>query len=77
MSIEVTLDEVAQATFKTHEDVMRLHLRAIACHCECLGMNAENCVAACAGTAVPYPEFAYQASLLKWGLTDEEGKLIN
>lgn len=56
-------------------EAVKLHTRALACHCECLGMNAENCVAACAGIAVPYPETAYQASLLKWGLIGKEGDI--
>lgn len=76
MKAEVTLDEVAQATFKAHEDVMRLHFRAIACHCECLGMNAENCAAACAGTTPAYSERAYYSVMQKWGLINEDGDVM-
>lgn len=73
MSVEVTLDKVAQATFKVHEDMMRLHFRALACHCECLGMNAENCRAMCIGKVTPYDDDSYLATMRKWGLIDEKG----
>ena len=72
----VTLDEVAQTIFKAHENVMKLHLRALACHCECLGMNAENSFAICLGKQIPYNDDSYLAALQKWGLINEKGKPI-
>lgn len=73
MSIKVTLDEVTQATFKVHEDTMRLHFRALACHCECLGMNAENSFAVCIGKQIPYGDDSYITTMRKWELVDEQG----
>lgn len=56
-------------------EALRLHTRALACHCECLGMNAENCIAVTAGTPVPHGEMAYQHIMQKWELIDDEGKI--
>jgi len=74
--MEVTLDEVVQTTYEIHEKVMKLHFRAIACHCECLGMNAENCHAMCIGSSIPYGNDSYLEAMLKWGLINEEGKPV-
>lgn len=60
----------------THKDIIKVHCRALACHCECLGMNAENCQAMCADTKVPFGDSAYNLTLQKWGLINEEGKPI-
>ena len=51
-----------------------LHAKALACHCECLGFNAANMVAAMADVRVPYPEEAYFQAMQKWGLVDKNGK---
>lgn len=55
-------------------NMLELHSRAIACHCECLGMNAENALAVCSDSAPPYGDGAYHLVMQKWGLTDERGK---
>lgn len=55
-------------------NILKLHANALSCHCECLGMNAENCVAACAGSIAPYSHDAYIETIQKWGLIDKEGK---
>jgi len=56
--------------------ILDLHSRALACHCECLGMNAENSWAVCANTTPPYSMQHYQNAMLKWGLTNEKGEPI-
>ena len=51
-----------------------LHARAIACHCECMGMNAENAIASCAGSeSIPYNDEAFLIVMEKWGLVDKKG----
>ena len=74
--VDVTLDKVAQGTFKAHEKIMMMHLRALACHCECLGMNAENSLAVCQDRSIPYSDGMYYAVMKKWELIDKEGKPI-
>jgi hypothetical protein len=59
---------------KAHIDALQLHARALAAHCEMLGMNAENMVAAIANVSVPYPEEAYHKMMIKWGLINEKGE---
>ena len=53
-----------------------IHARAMACHCECLGMNAENAIAACNGTAPPYTNIDYLACMHKWEVVNEKGHPI-
>ncbi len=56
--------------------IYELHARAIGCHSECMGMNAENAIASCAGSEVPYGDAFFYGVMRKWGLTDEEGNPI-
>lgn len=56
-------------------DVARLHVRALACHCECMGMNAENFSAVNAGGPdIPYSDAHYYQTMQKWGLIDDKGE---
>lgn len=61
-------------TIELHRLLIDLHARAIACHCECLGMNAENAMAVCCNYTPPYNDAAYFSVMKKWGLMTEEGK---
>lgn len=70
---ELTAQELIQE-LRIHGSVMSLHTRALACHCECLGMNAENCQRAMLGQAIAYPDKEYIACMRKWGLVTKEGK---
>jgi hypothetical protein len=70
---EIPFDMTARVALESHENIMCLHARALACHCECLGMNAENSAAICAGEIVPYNDKRYGEAMEKWGLTDEKG----
>lgn len=54
--------------------VVNLHARALACHCECLGMNAENMWAAIANTNPVYTSGHYYEIMQKWGLMDKKGE---
>ena len=62
----------ADAQMKIHD----LHARAIACHCECMGMNAENMIAACQGNQSPFSSAKYFEVMEKWELLNEKGKPI-
>jgi len=53
-----------------------IHARALACHCECLGMNAENALAVCGDYVPPYTDKDYFKVMEKWGLSDEKGNPI-
>ncbi len=59
---------------RQHELTMRLHVRALSCHCECLGMNAENMIAACADSTPPYIDSHYYKVMQKWGLIGPKGE---
>jgi hypothetical protein len=65
--------QTVQVDGKALKDIFFIHARALACHCECLGMNAENCVAMCEDRKAPYNGEAYHAIIQKWGLIDEKG----
>ena len=74
--IKANPDSTSLAITFTHTQMLYIHARALACHCECLGMNAENCFASCAGKTPPYGDDNYLATMQKWGLIDEKGKPI-
>jgi len=65
-----------QATITAHVAVMYFHIRAMACHCECLGMNAENAMAVCGNYTPPYSEGAYHQVMEKWGITKKGEPLV-
>jgi hypothetical protein len=44
-----SLPKEAQITLRIHADLMKLHIRAIGCHCETMGMMSENMISACEG----------------------------
>jgi dsRNA-specific ribonuclease len=52
------------------------HAQALAAHCECLAMNAENMIAAIANISTPYSEAAYHKMMQKWELINEKGEPI-
>ena len=64
--------QAAEAQMKIHD----MHSRAIACHCECMGMNAEDTIAACSGSKIPYSDQDYKAVMLKWGLINEDNQPV-
>ena len=59
-----------------HSNMLDLHIRALSCHCECLGMNAENSLAVCNNTKPPYSDDSYLSVLRKWRLVDENFKPV-
>lgn len=59
-----------------HTALLAVHIKALACHCECLGMNAENTHAICNNTRPPYDNLSYLSTMRKWELVDERGEVI-
>jgi len=64
--------QAAHAQMQIHE----LHARTIACHCECMGIAAENIVNIGSGGYAACGAADFQFVMNKWGLTDKEGKVI-
>ena len=66
--METRIEEISLRAIKSHEEALRIHSRVLACHCECLAMNAENCAAVCAGAVNPYNDMQYFEAMRKWEL---------
>lgn len=67
-------EEVKKAKEESFVKIFDLHIRALSCHCECLGMNAKNCIAACGEGKIPFSDNDYIKKLQKWKLVDNDGK---
>ena len=72
---ELQLGET-QAIVTAHITMLAIHIKAIACHCECLGMNAENSMAVCDGKVPPNNIGVYHSVMQKWELVNEKGEPI-
>ena len=59
----------ADSQMKIHD----IHARTTACHCECLGLSAENMLAAIANQQPRYGQEYYLELMFKWGLIDKKG----
>jgi len=68
------MQKVQVMAAKAQMQILDLNSRAMACHCECLGMNAENCIALCKDSKVPYGKQEFNYIMQKWGLVDKTGK---
>ena len=73
---DIIAEEVAKVKKESFVKIFDLHIRALSCHCECLGMNAENCIAACIGGKIPFSESDYRGVMQKWELIESKGKPI-
>lgn len=62
-----------QTVLTAHALLLAVHVKAIACHCECLAMNSENAMAVCGNYTPPYNDTAYYSVMQKWELIDGEG----
>jgi len=72
--ISTTIEGINILTISGHTSLLEIHARALACHCECLGMNAENSQRAMLGQSMAYADDAYLDCLKKWGLVTEKYK---
>ena len=68
--VALEIAELAIEHFRT------IHSRALAAHCECLGMNAENMISAIADGTPPFPSAHYFEVMQKWKLVNEKGEPI-
>jgi hypothetical protein len=67
--------KISELRLDAHTRLLELHARALACHCECLGMNAENSHACCIGSQqIPYGDDSYLQVMKKWGIINEKGE---
>lgn len=55
-------------------EIMKLHVRAMSCHCECMAMNVGDMQAVVAGVVPPYTDTHYYQIMQKWGLIDDKGE---
>jgi len=72
----VNQEDVTSATMAAHIALLDIHSRVLACHAECLGMNAENMLAVCRNETAPYSDNIYKGVMVKWGLINEIGEPI-
>lgn len=73
---EVWFGEQSKEIMNRHNTFLEMHYRALACHCECLGMNAENMWAAIANQNPVYTSNHYYQIMQKWGLINEKGESL-
>lgn len=72
--IEMFMDPAARVVMSEHSMDLKIHAKALAAHCECMAMNAENCISAVVNVTPPYNEEQFCKILEKWGIIDSEGK---
>ena len=56
---------------KAQMEIYDIHARATGCHCECMGMNADNMNAMMLGKPIAYDNKVYDEVMRKWGMVDE------
>ena len=61
---------------KAQMEMHNLHSRVIACHCEAMGMSAENAIAIDKGDEIPFGDSAYFLTMQKWGLVDGDNNTL-
>ena len=55
-------------------NIIGLHARTLACHCECLAYNAANMCAAMESGHAVFGREHYIEAMAKWGLVDNNGQ---
>ena len=70
---EIRFDEPTTKMIQTLELLINSHSITMACHCECLAMNAENMWAAIANDNPVYRSQDYFKVMQKWGIMDSHG----
>ena len=59
---------------KSHKIMMGLHYQALACHCECMGMDAENSLRPNGKPVYKMKDF--KKAMVKFGILDKNGNFI-
>lgn len=57
---------------KSHKTMMGLHYQVLACHCECMGMDAENHLSP---SDPRYVMEDFKKSMMRYGILDKNGKV--
>ncbi len=60
-------------SLKAHKLMLGLHYQVLGCHCECMGMMAENQVSPSEDLSYKMKDF--KRVMVKWGLVNKEGKV--
>ena len=76
MSNNVNFAKDSMKALKEHTALMKLHYKALGCHCEVMGMMSENMLSACEGSKPMYGILFFKEVMHRWGMTDEQGKPI-
>lgn len=76
MPNEVKLGRESRLVLETHKDMMKLHYKALGCHCEVMGMMSENMLSACVGQAPLYSNLHFKEVLQKWEMVNDKGEPI-
>lgn len=73
---ELKFKQQSLDVLNAHTDLMKLHFKALACHCEVMGMMSENMLCACEGSKPVYGMLHFVGTMTKWGLTNEKGEPV-
>jgi len=76
MPNEVKLGRESREVLNVHKEMMKLHYRALGCHCEVMGMMSENMLSACEGTQPMFGILHFKEVLHRWGMTNEKGEPV-
>lgn len=72
--MEVKFKKQSLDALDIHKDMMKLHYKAIGCHCETMGMMSENMLSACLGQQPMFSILHFREVMRRWGMTDEKGE---
>ena len=71
-----TINKIQVLAASAQMKMFDVHARAVGCFCECLGMNAENAIAACANVKPPYSDGHYYKVMQKWEMLNVKGEVL-
>jgi len=72
----VNFGKDSMKALKIHTDLMKLHYKAMACHCEVMGMMSENMLSACEGSKPIFGILHFREAMQRWDLIDEKGNSV-
>ena len=63
---EIYFGDAAASILNEHTRALKMHTDALLCNCECMGMNAMNCIAAVLNTMPPYSDADFAKLINKY-----------
>ena len=72
--MEVKFKKQSLDVLSVHKDMMKLHFKAIGCHCETMGMMSENMLSACEGIKPMFGILHFREVMRRWGMINEKGE---